>query len=394
LRRQPAEKNKVHNYNFAEFTAMIADESRSGKYVAALREAVTEDSIVLDIGSGTGFFSLLACQFGAKKVYSIEPNPLIHLAQGFAAEYGYQDRIEFIQDLSTRVELPEKADILISDLRGSMPLALTSLFSVIDARQRLLKPEGVIIGQKDTIYFALAECQELYEKQISSLLKDFYGINMASARRLITNQVILEKEANYELVSSGQVFAELDYTTIEETSFSAKLEWEIEKKGTIHGLLSWFVGELGFGLTITNSPENPKSVYGTPFFPFDRPVEVEAGDKVEVSISADYVHGGYVWNWNTIVYSKNNSQEPKAQIAQSNVAGTFTPPTSILKQSEYFLPQPNEMAEINLLFLQSMDGEMLLGDIADILLEKFPDKFKSFEEAFAFSAELSVNYSK
>ena len=373
---------------------MTADESRAGKYVQALREAVTEDSIVLDIGAGTGIFSLLACQFGAKKVYAIKPNPLIHLAKDFAAQYGFQDKIEFIQDLSTNIELPEKADVLISDLRGSMPLALTSVASVIDARKRLLKPDAIMIAQKDTLYFAPAEGAEIYEEKVSRLLRDFHGINISSAKRLITNQIPLAKDYEFELISSPKEFATLDYTTLETASFAAALEWEAEKKGTLHGLLSWFVSDLGFGLTVTNSLENRKTVYGTPFLLFDDPVEVEVGDKIEVSISADYVHGGYVWNWNTTVYPKNNLNEPKAKFNQSNVAGTFTPPTTILKQSEYFLPQPNETAEINLAFLQSMDGEMLLGDIADILLEKYPDKFKTFEDAFAFSAELSSHYSK
>jgi protein arginine N-methyltransferase 1 len=373
---------------------MIADESRSAKYVQALREAVTNDSIVLDIGSGTGFFSLLACQFGAKKVYSIEPNPLIHLAKDFAAQNGYQDKIEFIQEISNNLELPEKADVLISDLRGSMPLASASLISTIDARKRLLKPDGIMIAQKDTLYFAPAQCESIYEKNITRLLKEFNGINMSSAKRLITNQVLLAKGHQIELVASPQVFIELDYTTLEEISFASTLGWEVEQKGILHGLLSWFVSELGYGLTVTNGPENPNTVYGTPFLPFDEPVEVEIGDKVEVNISANYVHGGYVWNWNTIIYPKDNLQEPKAKFAQSNTAGTFTPPTSILKQSEFFLPQPNEAAEINLLFLQSMDGEMLLGDIADILLEKFPHKFETFEEALAITAQLSLQYSQ
>jgi protein arginine N-methyltransferase 1 len=384
----------MHQYSFAEFCGMTADESRAGRYVQALRQAVTKDSIVLDIGAGTGIFSLLACRFGAKKVYAVEPNPLIHLAQEFAVQEGFQDKIEFIQDYSNNIELPEKADVLISDLRGSMPLALASVASIIDARKRLLKPDGVMIAQKDTLYFAPAECAEIYEEKISRLLKDYYGINILSAKRLITNQVLLAKGFDFQMISPAGVFAQLDYTLLEDTSFGAKMEWQVEKKGKFHGLLSWFVSELGFDLTVTNSLENPETVYGTPFLPLDEPVEVEIGDKIEVNLSAEYVHGGYVWTWNTAVYPKNNLTEPKVQFNQSNVAGTFTPPTSILKQSEYFLPQPNENAELHLAFLQAMDGELLLGDVADILLEKFPDKFKDFDAAFALSAELSAQYSK
>ena len=90
---------------------MIADHVRMAAYEQALRRTVRPDSVVVDIGTGTGIFSLLACQFGARKVYAIEPDSAIEVAREIAAANGYQDRITFIQDLSTAVTLPEGADV-------------------------------------------------------------------------------------------------------------------------------------------------------------------------------------------------------------------------------------------------------------------------------------------
>lgn len=90
-------------------------------YVKALRQAVTPESVVLDIGTGTGIFAMLACQFGAKKVYAIEPSDAIQVGKEIAAANGYDNSIEFIQKLSTEVELPEPADVIISDLRSICP---------------------------------------------------------------------------------------------------------------------------------------------------------------------------------------------------------------------------------------------------------------------------------
>ena len=75
---------------------MIADNARMDAYVEALRRAVGSDSVVVDIGAGTGVFSLLACQFGARRVYAIEPAVAIQVAREIAAANGYADRIEFI----------------------------------------------------------------------------------------------------------------------------------------------------------------------------------------------------------------------------------------------------------------------------------------------------------
>src|SRR5690606_13264599 len=109
-------------YSISAFGDMITDETRMDAYVAALQRGVTADTVVLDIGTGTGIFALLACQFGARHVYAVEPGDAIHVARRIAQENGYADRITFIQDLSSNITLPEPADLIISDLRGVLPL--------------------------------------------------------------------------------------------------------------------------------------------------------------------------------------------------------------------------------------------------------------------------------
>src|SRR5712692_2722385 len=102
---------------------MIADHVRMGAYAQALREAIRPGAVVVDIGCGTGILSLLACQRGARRVYAIEPDASIELARTVARDNGYADRIVFLQDRSLRVSLPERADVIVSDLRGRLPLS-------------------------------------------------------------------------------------------------------------------------------------------------------------------------------------------------------------------------------------------------------------------------------
>ncbi|MGA9378220.1 MAG: 50S ribosomal protein L11 methyltransferase, partial [Phormidium sp.] len=99
-------------YSISGYGSMIADKGRMDAYVKALRQTVKPDSVVVDIGTGTGIFALLACQFGAKKVYAIEPSDAIQVAKEIAGKNGYGDRIIFIQDISTKVQLPELAKVI------------------------------------------------------------------------------------------------------------------------------------------------------------------------------------------------------------------------------------------------------------------------------------------
>src|SRR5262245_37812609 len=172
-------------YTISMYGFMIADNARMDAYVEALRRAVKPDSIVVDIGAGTGVFALLACRFGARRVYAVEPSDAIQVAREIAAANGYADRIEFIQKLSTEVTLPGQADVIISDLRGLLPCLGNHISSVVDARARLLKPGGMLIPQRDHVWVAVVEAGETYEDNLDHW--DKYDFDMTAARRIVTN---------------------------------------------------------------------------------------------------------------------------------------------------------------------------------------------------------------
>ena len=153
-------------YNLSEYGIMIADRVRMDPYAYALKAAIEPDSVVLDIGAAAGIHALLACKFGARKVYAIEPNEAIYLAQELAEANGYSDRIEFFQDLSTRVTLPERADVIVSDLRGVLPLFGEHIPAIVDARERHLAPGGSLIPKQDTLWVALVEARAVYKELI------------------------------------------------------------------------------------------------------------------------------------------------------------------------------------------------------------------------------------
>ena len=96
-------------YSLHFYGEMLADTGRTEPYVEALRRLVRPDSVVLDLGCGPGLFALLACKFGARRVYAVEPDNAINIAREAAAANGFVERIEFFQELSTVVTLPEHA---------------------------------------------------------------------------------------------------------------------------------------------------------------------------------------------------------------------------------------------------------------------------------------------
>src|SRR5690349_17927548 len=109
-------------YSVRGYGMMLEDTERTDSYARALGRTVLPGSTVLDIGTGTGIMALLACRYGARKVYAVEPDDIIILAREAAAAGGLADRIEFIQDRTTNIFLPERVDVIVSDVHGVLPL--------------------------------------------------------------------------------------------------------------------------------------------------------------------------------------------------------------------------------------------------------------------------------
>ena len=167
-------------YTISQYGNMYMDKARMNAYAAALQDAVTPSSIVLDIGAGTGIFSLLACRYGARRVYAVEPDDAINLARETAAANGYSDRITFIQSLSTKVALPERADVIISDLSGRLPFFGQHIPAIIDARNRFLAPGGVLIAKQDYLRAAIIETSQQYDKLTGPWSENVLGLDVSS----------------------------------------------------------------------------------------------------------------------------------------------------------------------------------------------------------------------
>src|SRR4051812_12021176 len=112
---------------------MLNDRTRTLSFIEAIRETVRPDDIVLDIGTGTGILAATAARAGARHVYAIEAGQIQKVARALFESNGLKDRITLIRGWSTQIELPERADVLISEVIGHEPLAEDVLETTADA---------------------------------------------------------------------------------------------------------------------------------------------------------------------------------------------------------------------------------------------------------------------
>jgi predicted RNA methylase len=124
---------------------MTLDARRNQAYFEALKQVITPDSIVLDLGAGLGIHGLLSARLGAKRVYLVEPEDIITVAKDIAKANGYHDRVVCLQGKIEEVDIPELVDAIVSVFTGNFLLQEDLLPSLFYARDRYLKPDGTLI---------------------------------------------------------------------------------------------------------------------------------------------------------------------------------------------------------------------------------------------------------
>ena len=96
---------------------MLNDEIRNHAFYQWLKNSITQNDVVLDIGTGSGILSLFAAKFRPKRVIACEASKtLFGIAKKVIEKNTSCQVIDLKHCLSTQLELNEqRADILVTE---------------------------------------------------------------------------------------------------------------------------------------------------------------------------------------------------------------------------------------------------------------------------------------
>ena len=267
---------------------MMNDHQRNEAYEAAIRRAVTPGSLVLDIGTGAGLLSMMAARAGARHVVTCEmTGPVAAKARQIVARNGLQDRITVhnkrSQALVVGTDLPERADVLVSEIFDSDLLSEGVLPSVEDAHARLIKPNAKIIPQAASAMVALVGGEQL-RRMVN--VDQAAGFDIGLFNEFMPERFVFDGQRfTFDWLSEPIAALSFDFRRPRYPHEHRMIEVKASRSGLCLGVVQWLRIELDDVSTFENRPDTPPeftSGWLHSLYSFAPPVEIKAGQTVRL----------------------------------------------------------------------------------------------------------------
>lgn len=252
-----------------------------------------------------------AVKAGAKHVIGVDMSTIIFKAREIVKVNGMEDKITLLQGKMEEVTLPfPQVDIIISEWMGYFLLYESMLDTVLYARDRYLKPGGLIFPDKATIFLAGIEDGEYKEEKIGCRSHPFgagpNSIPMLTAKYVVWDNVygfdytpLKETALSEPLVDTVEVKAvvtdpapviALDLYTCkkEDLSFSLPFTLDVRRDDFIHAFVAWFDIEFSAchkPIRFSTGPHTKYTHWKQTVFYLQEVLTVEKGEKITGKLS-------------------------------------------------------------------------------------------------------------
>ena len=367
---------------------MLFDAVRNNVYSNAISTCVTNDSVVLDLGAGMGLHGLMAAKAGAKKVYLVDPSPAVLVAKTIAKENGL-DSVEVIQSAIQDVELPEQVDIIISVFTGNFLLSEDLLQWLFIARDKFLKPGGVMLPDKARMFVAPVSMPDYYGSQVETWSDEHpdslfqrHKLSYESAKKYSSNRIFYDSFSTelFQFLAKPAMVNEIDFCGATSADCDSTQEYEVISEGICHGWLGWFEMALRENW-LSTSPESSNTHWSQAFLPLNNPVKLLKNENIKLTLKRPQ-NGD--WSWTTSAHSDQQQSTFLAKTITSEL---------IKKQLPTYTPDRSAQAKQLHYALSLFDGKNTVTEIAARLQNEYPKSFNLPGSAQRFAQMLAVKYS-
>ncbi len=297
-----------HHYfaGFGEQEKMLADGPRMAFYAAAVARRVRPGDRVIDLGTGTGILSAFAANSGAARVYALDHSDILKQARRLAEANGLAG-VEFIATHSRDFTLPERVDVILHEQMGDYLFDEAMVPNVIDLRERLLRPGGVIVPSCFEFYCEPAKVRDerripfLWELNVRgydyACLEDDRPENPNYYRHIGCDPGMIE-----HFLGLAAPALKIDLMTLrpDEMGRELKIVRKVVNPGRLDGFVVYFRALEGDDLALSSSPLDAGRA---PHWGFrilrTEAAEFTAGEEITLTLRVGSwaEPGGWSWSW-------------------------------------------------------------------------------------------------
>jgi len=270
---------------------MMNDSIRNKAYQDALRSAVTPETNALEIGTGSGLLAMMTARFGAGQITTCEAVPLIAAkAQEIIEVNDLSSLIRVIPKKSTEIqvgsELPQRANLLVSEIFSSELLGEGVLSSIEDAKRRLLTRDAIIIPAVGKIVFALfggeGVKKSIYVDEVCGF--DLSKFNDISSQK----RMLYRNDLDVNLLTEDTEGFAFDFTKQDYFPNESKIvRLPIIANGRCYGAIQWIRLQMDDDIVFENHPSIKAEASGWQqcLYRFPAPVDVVAGQTAVITVA-------------------------------------------------------------------------------------------------------------
>ncbi len=304
--------------------AMLNDRVRTARFLKAIDEVIRPGDVVVDLGSGTGVLAMAAARAGASHVYAIEANPRVaEIAQSNFTRNGLADRITLCKGRSTAITLPERADVLVSEIIGDDPFDEQIIAMTTDARLRLLKPNARMIPSRIEVFglpvtIPPAKYAEfVFSSETVAMWREWYDLDFSALTEVPHPHeapifhINPQTARDWDRLSQPLRLADIDLEKYAEQQLNYGENVVAQARGLLNGLLIYFQVTLSSQTCLSTHPDaaDADNHWRSPVWGAFPTLDVQVGDPFVVQYEADSQRN---WTFATIFKRDQPVTEPQA----------------------------------------------------------------------------------
>ncbi|CAK8985527.1 unnamed protein product [Durusdinium trenchii] len=295
---------------------------QDGVTIQAFQQAILQNShmfegkVVLEVSSGLGLCSLWAAKAGARKVIALETHEeLVELSRRAAELNGYSEVIDVVCGKPSSIkQLPggvEAVDIIVCVFMGFFLLYEARLEELLDARDKWLKPGGLMFPDRAKLFVSLLQDAD-YKRKHYDYYDEVWGFDFSCMKEAAKAEpALLDCDEVYvkaslllvampfapssvlaSLISSITSVLNLDLlhcSVADCYNMASKFKLRCRHEGSLDAMVFWF--EVWFGachkpICFSTGPESTQTCWKqTVFFLQGTTRRVKAGDEVHCMLA-------------------------------------------------------------------------------------------------------------